>query len=90
MSPFLTGLLLVLVGLAGVFWGYRIFRIILPIYGGVAGYIIAYNWLGQTSWVLALIVGVVLAIILALTALGVYYHYRQHTPKSAATTTSTG
>jgi predicted flap endonuclease-1-like 5' DNA nuclease len=68
MSPFLTGLVLIVVGVVGVIWGYRIFRILLPIYGAVAGYIIAYNWLGQTSWVLALIVGIVLAIILALIA----------------------
>jgi predicted flap endonuclease-1-like 5' DNA nuclease len=58
----------ILAGVAGVLWGYRIFRILLPIYGGVAGYIIAWNWLGASSWVLALIVGVVLAIILAVIA----------------------
>ena len=41
MSPFVTGLLLILAGLAGLFWGYRIFRILLPIIGGIAGYLIA-------------------------------------------------
>ena len=68
MQAFVIGLGLVVAGLVGVFWGYRIFRILLPIYGGVAGFVIAYNWLGQGSWLLALIVGVVLAIILALIA----------------------
>jgi predicted flap endonuclease-1-like 5' DNA nuclease len=68
MSPILVGILLVLAGVAGVLWGYRIFRILLPIYGGVAGYVIAWNWLGADAWLLALIVGVVLAIILAVIA----------------------
>jgi predicted flap endonuclease-1-like 5' DNA nuclease len=68
MSPILVGLLLILAGVAGVLWGYRIFRILLPIYGGVAGYVIAWNWLGPDTWLLALIVGVVLAILLAVIA----------------------
>ena len=64
MQTFLIGLVLVVAGLAGVFWGYRIFRILLPIYGGIAGFVIAYAWLGQDSQLLALGVGVVLAVIL--------------------------
>ena len=67
-SPFLTGLVLLIVGLIGVFWGYRVFRILLPLYGAVAGYLVAYHWLGQSSVFLALIVGVVLAVIFALLA----------------------
>jgi len=64
MQTFLIGLVLVGAGLAGVFWGYRIFRILLPIYGGIAGFVIAYAWLGQDSQLLALGVGVVAAVIL--------------------------
>lgn len=67
MSPFLLGLILLGVGLAGVFFGYRIFRVILPILGGVAGYLIAVA-LFPNSWFLALVVGFVLAVLLALIA----------------------
>ena len=67
MSPFLTGLLLILAGLAGLFWGYRIFRILLPIIGGIAGYLIAAA-LFPNSLVLALVIGLVLAVALAIFA----------------------
>ncbi len=67
MSPFLTGLLLILVGLAGLFWGYRIFRILLPIIGGIAGYLIAAA-LFPNSLLLALVIGLVLAVALAIFA----------------------
>ncbi len=56
MSPFFVGLILLAGGLAGVFWGYRIFRILLPIFGGFAGYLIAMA-LFPASWVLALVIG---------------------------------
>ena len=67
MSSFLTGLLLILAGLAGLFWGYRIFRILLPIIGGIAGYLIAAA-LFPNSLVLALVIGLVLAAGLAIFA----------------------
>ena len=67
MSPFLTGLLLILAGLAGLFWGYRIFRILLPIIGGIAGYLIAAA-LFPNSLLLALVIGLVLAVALAIFA----------------------
>jgi predicted flap endonuclease-1-like 5' DNA nuclease len=67
MSPLLIGLLLVLAGLAGVFWGYRIFRILLPIIGGVAGYLIAAA-LFPGSPFLAVVIGVILAVLLAILA----------------------
>jgi predicted flap endonuclease-1-like 5' DNA nuclease len=67
MSPFLIGLLLVLAGLAGVFWGYRIFRILLPIIGGIAGYLIAVA-LFPNSPFLAIVIGIILAIGLAILA----------------------
>jgi predicted flap endonuclease-1-like 5' DNA nuclease len=68
MQTFALGLALVVAGLLGVFWGYRIFRILLPIYGGVAGFVIAFNWMGQNTTLLAVVVGIVLAIVLALLA----------------------
>jgi predicted flap endonuclease-1-like 5' DNA nuclease len=67
MSPFLVGLLLVLAGLAGVFWGYRIFRILLPIVGGIAGYLIAAA-LFPNSLFLAIVIGIILVVGLAILA----------------------
>jgi predicted flap endonuclease-1-like 5' DNA nuclease len=67
VSPFLTGLLLVLAGVAALFWGYRIFRILLPIIGGVAGYLIGLA-LFPASPFLALGIGFVLAIVLGILA----------------------
>jgi predicted flap endonuclease-1-like 5' DNA nuclease len=67
MSPFLTGLLLILAGLAGLFWGYRIFRILLPFIGGLAGYLIAAA-LFPNNLLLALVIGLVLAVALAIFA----------------------
>jgi predicted flap endonuclease-1-like 5' DNA nuclease len=64
MQTFLIGLGLVVAGLVGVFWGYRIFRILLPIYGGVAGFVLVHGWLGESNPLLALIVGIVAAVIL--------------------------
>ena len=65
MQTFLIGLCLVAAGLAAVFWGYRIFRILLPIYGGIVGFVIAYAWLGQGNQLVALGIGLVAAVILA-------------------------
>jgi predicted flap endonuclease-1-like 5' DNA nuclease len=67
MSPFLIGLLLILAGVAGLFWGYRIFRILLPIIGGIAGYLIAAA-LFPGSPFLAIVIGFILAVVLAILA----------------------
>jgi predicted flap endonuclease-1-like 5' DNA nuclease len=67
MSPFFVGLLLILAGVAGLFWGYRIFRILLPIIGGLAGYLIAAA-LFPNSLFLALLIGFILAVALAILA----------------------
>jgi predicted flap endonuclease-1-like 5' DNA nuclease len=67
MSPFLIGLLLILAGVAGLFWGYRIFRILLPIIGGIAGYLIAAA-LFPGSPLLAIVIGFILAVVLAILA----------------------
>ena len=68
MSPIIAGLGLIVLGLVGAFFGYRIFRVLLPIYGGVAGFLLAWGWWGQNAWLLALIVGVVLAVVFAVLA----------------------
>jgi predicted flap endonuclease-1-like 5' DNA nuclease len=68
MFPILAGLGLIILGLVGAFFGYRIFRVLLPIYGGVAGFLLAWGWWGQNAWLLALIVGVVLAAVFAVLA----------------------
>jgi len=62
---FLTGLVLIGFGLVAVFFGYRFFRLLLPIFGGVAGFVIASN-LFPNSWFLALLFGIGLAIVFAL------------------------
>ena len=67
MSPFLVGLILMAAGLAGVFWGYRIFRILLPIFGGIAGYLIALS-LFPNNLVVALVIGFGLAFVFVLLA----------------------
>jgi predicted flap endonuclease-1-like 5' DNA nuclease len=64
MQTFLIGLGLVVAGLVGVFWGYRIFRILLPIYGGIAGFVLVHGWLGESNPLLALVVGIIAAVIL--------------------------
>jgi predicted flap endonuclease-1-like 5' DNA nuclease len=64
---FLTALVLIGIGLLSVFFGYRLFRILLPIIGGIAGFVIASN-LFPDSWFLALIFGVAIAIVLAILA----------------------
>jgi predicted flap endonuclease-1-like 5' DNA nuclease len=65
MSPIIAGLGLIILGLVGAFLGYRVFRVLLPLYGGVAGFLIAWGWWGQNAWLLALVVGVVLAVVFA-------------------------
>lgn len=67
MSPFIVGLFLVAIGLAGVFWGYRIFRILLPIWGGAAGYLIGFA-IFPNNLILALALGFGLAILFMILA----------------------
>jgi predicted flap endonuclease-1-like 5' DNA nuclease len=68
VESILTGLALLVAGFVSAFFGYRLFRILLPIYGGIAGFMLAWGWLGQNAWFLALIVGVVLAVVLGILA----------------------
>ncbi len=68
MSPIIAGLGLIILGLVGAFFGYRIFRVLLPLYGGVAGFLLAWGWWGQSAWLLALIVGAVMAVVFAVLA----------------------
>ena len=72
MSPLIMGLALVALGLIGAFFGYRIFRVMLPIYGGVAGFLIARALLGLDAWLLELIIGIALAVVLAVLAYGIW------------------
>jgi len=67
MSPFIVGLFLLAIGLAGVFWGYRIFRILLPIWGGTAGYLIGFA-IFPNNLILALALGFGLAILFMILA----------------------
>jgi predicted flap endonuclease-1-like 5' DNA nuclease len=65
METFFTGILLIGFGLLAAFFGYRFFRFLLPVFGGFAGFIIASNLL-PNNWFLAFIVGIGIAIVLAL------------------------
>lgn len=67
MGPILTGIILLVAGLAGVFWGYRIFRFILPVIGGIAGYLIGLA-LFPNNLIIALVIGFGLAILFAILA----------------------
>jgi predicted flap endonuclease-1-like 5' DNA nuclease len=67
MMDFLTALVIIGVGLLAVFFGYRLFRILLPIIGGIAGFVIASN-LFPNNWFLALLFGVAIAVVLAILA----------------------
>lgn len=68
MATILAGLGLMILGLVGAFFGYRVFRVLLPVYGGVAGFLLAWGWWGQNAWLLALVVGVALAAVFAVLA----------------------
>ena len=69
--PILAGLFLIGIGLVAVFFGYRFFRILLPFFGGIAGFVIASN-LFPNNWFLALIIGIGIAIVLAIFAYWVW------------------
>ncbi len=72
MQTFFAGLALAVVGLVSAFFGYRLFRILLPIYGAITGFVFAWGWLGSDQWLLALIVGVGLGLILGILAYGIW------------------
>jgi hypothetical protein len=67
MSPFFIGLILLAAGLAGVFWGYRIFRILLPILAGVTIFLMTLLLLPD-NLVLAIVLGLILALVVAFLA----------------------
>lgn len=66
MSNALTGIIVILVGLASCFLGYRLFRIILPLIGLVYGYAFGASLVGPEQWQLAVIIGVAAAVVVAL------------------------
>lgn len=67
MSPQITGIVALLVGALICFYGYPLFRILLPVIGFMVGYIVGTN-LAPDQPVLALVIAVVLAVIGALLA----------------------
>jgi hypothetical protein len=68
MSPFLIAILSVAVGLVACFVGYQLFRILLPLLGGLYGATLAYSWFGPGQELLALFVGLFVCAIFALLA----------------------
>jgi predicted flap endonuclease-1-like 5' DNA nuclease len=72
MTSFLAGLALIIVGLVSALFGYRLFRILLPVYGAIFGFVTAWGWWGESAWLLALIAGVVFAVILGALAYGLW------------------
>ena len=72
MMSLLAGLALIVVGLVTAFFGYRLFRILLPLYGAVFGFVTAWGWWGDSAWLLAIVAGVAFAVILGAFAYGLW------------------
>ncbi len=72
MTSFLAGLGLIIVGLVSALFGYRLFRILLPLYGAVFGFVTAWGWWGDSAWFLALVAGIAIGIVLAFLAYGLW------------------
>jgi len=65
MSSSLAGVLAIAYGAAFALFGYPIFRIFLPIYGGIIGYILGVTVVAPDYPIAALVVAVILAILFA-------------------------
>jgi len=65
MSSSLAGVLAIAYGLVFALFGYPIFRIFLPIYGGIVGYILGVTVVAPDYPIAALVVAVILAILFA-------------------------
>ena len=65
MSSSLVGVLAIAYGAVFALFGYPIFRILLPIYGGMIGYIVGITVVAPDYPIAALVVAVILAILFA-------------------------
>lgn len=65
MSSSLAGVLAIAYGAVFALFGYPIFRILLPIYGGIIGYILGVTVVAPDYPIAALVVAVILAILFA-------------------------
>lgn len=65
MSSSLAGVLAIAYGAVFALFGYPIFRIFLPIYGGIVGYILGVTVVAPDYPIAALVVAVILAIVFA-------------------------
>jgi hypothetical protein len=65
MSSSLAGLLAIAYGAVFALFGYPIFRIFLPIYGGIIGYILGVTVVAPDYPIAALVIAVILAILFA-------------------------
>jgi hypothetical protein len=65
MSSSLAGVLAIAYGAVFALFGYPIFRILLPIYGGIVGYILGITVVAPDYPIAALVVAVILAILFA-------------------------
>jgi hypothetical protein len=77
LEGLLVGLLAVAIGLAFCFWGFRLFLVLLPIWGFVAGFLLGANAITMlfggtgdvglfatvTSWVVGILVGLLFAVL---------------------------
>jgi hypothetical protein len=68
LETLIVGVLIIIFGFAVWIMGYSIWRIALALMGAVYGYIIGSSLVAPEQWLLALIIGVVVAIVLALVA----------------------
>ena len=75
MTSFFAGLALLVVGVVSALYGYRLFRILLPVFGGVFGFVTAWGWWGDSAWLLAVVAGVAFAVILGALAYGLWSLY---------------
>jgi hypothetical protein len=64
----LIAIVAILIGLAVCFFGYRLFRILLPLAGLVVGYAFGAGLVQPDQWLLAILMGVVVAIVFAVLA----------------------
>lgn len=65
MPPVLVAIIAILIGLIGCFYGYPLFRAYLILLGLVIGYVLGLNFVPADQWFLALVVGIIAAVVLA-------------------------
>jgi hypothetical protein len=68
LETLIVGIIAIVVGAVGTIFGYGIWRLALPIIGGFYGYVVGSTLVAPEQWFLALLLGLAVAIILAMFA----------------------